>query len=87
MFVADPLFNGLIDDFRIYNYSLTADEVKKVMEDLGEVAEEIVTDIAEMPADAAQCPQDNAIYDLTGRKIANPAKGFYIQNGKKFYKK
>lgn len=87
MFVSDPLFNGLIDDFRIHNYPLSADEVKKVMEDLGEVAEEIVTDITEVSADASQHTQDNAIYDLTGRKIANPVKGFYIQNGKKFYKK
>ena len=28
--------------------------------------------------------QDNAIYDLTGRRLAEkPARGLYIQNGKK----
>ncbi len=29
-FGADPLFNGRIDDFRIYNYALTASQVKEV---------------------------------------------------------
>ena len=29
---------------------------------------------------------DNAIYDLTGRRVANATKGIYIQNGKKFIK-
>ena len=29
---------------------------------------------------------DNAIYDLTGRRITAPVKGYYIQNGRKYYK-
>lgn len=29
---ADPLFNGSIDDFRIYNYELSGEEVKKVLQ-------------------------------------------------------
>lgn len=28
--------------------------------------------------------KDNSIYDLSGRKVINPVKGIYIQNGKKF---
>jgi len=87
MFAADPMFSGQIDDFRIYNYSLSQDEVKKAMTDLGEVAEDISTDITEVTTGVPQRTTDNAIYDLTGRKISNPTKGFYIQNGKKFYKK
>ena len=27
-FAGDPLFNGLIDEFRIYNRALSADEIK-----------------------------------------------------------
>ena len=27
---------------------------------------------------------DAATFDLSGRKVANPAKGLYIKNGKKF---
>ena len=30
---------------------------------------------------------DGVIYDLTGRQIAKPAKGLYIQNGKKYIQK
>ena len=26
---------------------------------------------------------DNTIYDLMGRKVTNPGRGIYIQNGKK----
>ena len=33
-FKADPLFKGRIDDVRIYNYPLSADELQTVMEDL-----------------------------------------------------
>ena len=32
-------------------------------------------------------PVDNVYYDLSGRRIANPVKGFYILNGKKVYVK
>ena len=44
MFTGDPLFNGRMDDFRIYNYALTQEEVKKVMEDTGELSEDIEED-------------------------------------------
>ena len=30
---------------------------------------------------------DNVYYDLSGRRVENPAKGIYIQNGKKVYVK
>jgi hypothetical protein len=30
-FISDPLFNGRIDDFRIYNFALTADQVAATM--------------------------------------------------------
>ena len=28
--------------------------------------------------------KESAIYDLNGRKVAQPTKGIYIQNGKKY---
>jgi hypothetical protein len=31
-----------------------------------------------------QLPMDNAIYDLSGRRVQKATKGIYIQNGKKF---
>ncbi len=30
---------------------------------------------------------DSAVYDLSGRRVANPKKGLYIKNGKKYLKK
>ena len=44
MFNSDPMFNGRIDDFRIYNYALSEEEVKKVMKDTGEISEDIQED-------------------------------------------
>ncbi len=44
MFLSDPMFNGRIDDFRIYNYTLTQEEVQKVMDDTGEVSTDIQED-------------------------------------------
>ena len=35
----------------------------------------------------ASTESEEAIYDLTGRKIAQPAQGLYIQNGKKYIAK
>ena len=30
---------------------------------------------------------DDAIYDLSGRRVGNPQLGFYIENGKKVIKR
>jgi hypothetical protein len=32
-FARDPLFKGVLDDFRIYNYALSPDEIAAVMQD------------------------------------------------------
>jgi hypothetical protein len=44
-FAADPLFKGYLDDWRIYNYPLTAEEIAKVMEDVDEVSQYIDSSI------------------------------------------
>lgn len=44
MFTGDPLLNGRLDDFRIYNYALTAEEIAKVMADTGEQSADIPDD-------------------------------------------
>ena len=59
-----------------------------------EVEESIVSSLTKDPAvDPAQYPvgiktltsdkENGAIYDLQGRRVATPAKGLYIVNGKK----
>lgn len=45
MFDSDPLFKGALDDIRIYNHALNAEQIKAVMEDLGEVSQYIDTEV------------------------------------------
>ena len=41
--------------------------------------------IEEITTNTTNCRTDNAIYDLMGRRLNGvPAKGIYIQNGKKY---
>ena len=89
MFPADPLFNGRIDDFRIYNYALTADEIASVIEDrdglskdLDDHSEEAVpTDINDLKPTPSN--QSQNWYDLNGRRAEKGQKGILIQAGKK----
>ena len=39
------------------------------------------------PIDNGSLTTDNAVYDLSGRRVSNPTKGLYIVNGKKAYVK
>ena len=74
-FIADPFFVGYIDDLRIYNYALSADEVETIRNG-GEV-----TSITQHPSTITK----NAIYNLSGVKLNkdNIPSGVYILNGKK----
>ena len=74
-YTADPFFVGYIDDLRIYNYALSADEVETIRNG-GEV-----TSIK----DVKDTHSKNAIYNLSGVKMnkENVPSGIYIQNGKK----
>lgn len=89
-FDGDPLFNGRLDDFRIYNYALTAEEIATVMEDLESVSKDVVDSFVETTPTSIKGIETNhngsAVYDLSGRKISNTAKGIVIDNGKKIMK-
>lgn len=92
MFSSDPLFKGRIDDFRIYNYALSADEIKAVTEDLGEVAanyKDIYEDVATTGVESIpnSNAQDANIYDLSGRQISSSPQGMYIKGNKVMIKK
>lgn len=55
-FVADPMFKGSIDDFRVYNYELSAEDIKKVAQggSVGIITPQISDDelfIGPLPAD------------------------------------
>ena len=76
MFLSDPMFNGRIDDFRIYNYALDAADVKTIM-DGGQL-----TGI--QPADyKAKAPK---VFGLDGIERTAAKKGLNIIDGKKVMK-
>lgn len=75
-FNADPYFNGLIDDVRIYNYSLSQDEVKAVMGDLTNGIESVSSDATDQT--------DQPRWNAAGQRIQGHAKGLVIEKGKKY---
>lgn len=92
MFPADPLFNGRIDDFRIYNYALTADEIAAVMEDRGEQSKDLNDHVEDVIPTSIHAPEsengawktDNGTwYNLNGQPVSENEKGILLQSGKK----
>lgn len=87
MFNADPLFNGRLDDFRIYNYALTQEQVKAVMADTDAVSKDINDSYEDIETGILQTKRQDAsagdCYDISGRRISAPVKGISINNGKK----
>lgn len=86
-YAADPFLNAYIDDLRIYNYALNADELTAVMNDNGPVSNGI-DNITDENSDT----DIMGYYDTEGRKIAQPQRGINIvkmRNGKtkKFIRK
>ena len=90
-FTSDPLLRAYIDDFRIYNTALSADEIAAIYN---------LTDGIESINDQSsivnrQSSMDGLLYDLSGRRLSHQTsalspqlpKGVYILNGKKIYVK
>lgn len=85
IYPADPLLKGYIDDFRIYNYALSADEVAAIMSDTDSISADIVDSYTDVTT-AIKHVNDNTYsidgtYDLSGRRVISPTKGTYIING------
>lgn len=65
---------GTIDNFRLYNIALTAEELSEIASDINNM----VTTIT---------PADTKIYSLTGVRLnSEPNNGLYIKDGKKIIK-
>ena len=81
--------DAYFDDLMIYNRELSADDVAGLNTLLNRVNNfdtNIADGITEIAVDesAASVPAyKQGIYDLMGRRVAVPGKGFYIVNGKK----
>lgn len=76
-FDADPLFSGLIDDIRLYNYPLTAQELQSVIGN--------PTGVDRIEGD------DNAnaasTYNLSGQRVGSNHHGVTVSKGKKWMRK
>ncbi len=68
-FATDPMLKSYIDDFRIYNYALSADEIGTVMEDLSNDIQEII------PSSAVV---ESEYYSVGGIRLSQPQKGLNI---------
>ena len=77
-FTADPYFRGAIDDLRIYNYALSADEVSATMNALP-------LGIQQMQATDAAGMQKT--YGIDGRQYDESRQKLQIVNGRKVLKK
>ena len=76
-FASDPMYKGYIDDFRIYNYALTPEEVAALAD---------YTDGVEgIQYSSESESKGSGLYDLSGRRISTSSlpKGVYIREGKK----
>ena len=51
------------------------------------VDDEETTGVSASLNNKGQMKNDNVVYDLQGRRVAQPTKGLYIVNGRKFFKK
>ena len=93
MFPSDPKLKGKLDDFRVYNYALSADEVAALLTDLDDESKDIddsyvATAIDALPAEAATSDRNNAgWYDLSGKSADKSNKGILIHQGKKYLNK
>jgi hypothetical protein len=77
-FTADPYFRGAIDDLRIYNYALSADEVSATMNALPLGIQQVqATDAAGM----------QKTYGIDGRQYDESRQKLQIVNGRKVLKK
>ncbi|MCD8265777.1 MAG: RICIN domain-containing protein [Prevotellaceae bacterium] len=69
-FSTDPLLKGYVDDFRVYNYALTAQEVA-----------ELTTGIEDVQPNAQSTGAEE--YDLSGRRATKGERGIIVTGGKK----
>ena len=84
-YLSDPMLKAYIDDFRIYNYPLTAEQLLAVMDDTGDVASSI-SEVSENNGEGQTThgqSKADAIYNIFGQRLASTRPGINIINGKK----
>ena len=73
-FAADPNFSGYIDDFRIYNYPLSAEELQDLVDTANGIEDLQPSDMDE---------ENTIAYDLTGKPASSNKKGVVLYKGRK----
>ncbi len=76
-FDADPLFSGFIDDVRIYNYPLTAEELKSIIAKPTGISQ----------PDAAENTNVLPTYNIGGQHVGSDYRGMVVSKGKKWTRK
>ncbi|MBQ8127325.1 MAG: RICIN domain-containing protein [Prevotella sp.] len=74
-FAADPYFTGYLDDVRLYNYALTAEEAAAVMAD---------TSSGIHPVQPSMPTSSDAVYGVDGIRRPSAVKGIKVSKGKKW---
>lgn len=77
-FTADPLMNAFVDDVRIYNFAVTADDVKSIM---GGRQPTALKAVVSTPA------ANEKVYGLNGVQRSENSRGVIITGGRKVLKK
>ena len=78
-FKSDPVFRGYIDDVRIYNFALTADDIAQVRD-----GGEATSGLSQLPSDM----NDNTpTVDLQGRRASASAKGLIVCGNRVVFQK
>jgi len=77
-FDADKLFAGYIDDFRIYNYALNADEVKAITTDLDAASKDLEDPTTAITSVYNSNSSKDAYYNINGVKTSSLQKGINI---------
>ncbi len=91
MFLADPLFKGYIDDFRIYNTPLSAEKIAAIMNDTGETSVDVKdsyidtdpTAISNPTADTNGFSSSAPYFNAAGQQVPADYRGIIMQKGVK----
>ena len=76
-FASDPYFKGYIDDFRIYNYVLSPEEIQEIVDTANGIKDQQTVGNAK---------RHEFTFDLSGRRVYSNNGGVIIQQGQKFLK-
>jgi len=93
-FPSDPYFKGYIDDFRIYNYALSAEQVAALMTDTEATSADIKDSYEDTVPTAICIPRTEAAqdaaspaYNTAGQQVQSDYRGIVIRNKQKFLNK